>query len=363
MVITMIGVNDDGHKLKRKNRNIIVSMLDKTRTFNFLFGLYQNLVDKKLLKMSNLKNMKLKNSENSELKRKELKNVKLKNKENMPQNNYDALFEAACLYLENKEFNKALGLLYDCTKMEPENSQAWYELGCYFKEIEKNQARAEHCWLKAVKGDPEDENSFCELGNLYWDQNKTDLAEKFWKRALALDPANEASLNNLGKLLIETKRFEEARNYYFGALKKDPHLYIAHAGLARAAGLSKDAAGMSKDAAALHLKNAEQSRVKYYSPETAYNYRKIIAKIKNRGIIPVVMQYPLRSLVPLKSMLNNDPDLLFVSNEKSFKQAVLNGQEQDYFTDLFAGDFGHCTFKGHKMIAENAGKAILQRYF
>jgi len=35
----------------------------------------------------------------------------------------------------------------------------------------------------------------------------------------------------------------------------------------------------------------------------------------------------------------------------------------DYFTDMFAGDFGHCTRKGNRLLAENIANVILKEYF
>jgi hypothetical protein len=53
-------------------------------------------------------------------------------------------------------------------------------------------------------------------------------------------------------------------------------------------------------------------------------------------------------------------EILFVDNERIFQNAVARGSYQQYFVDMFAGDFGHCTPKGNRLLAENAADSILR---
>ena len=46
-----------------------------------------------------------------------------------------------------------------------------------------------------------------------------------------------------------------------------------------------------------------------------------------------------------------------------FNKAVEKEGAEEYFTDMFGGIFGHCTFKGNKLLAENIAKSILKKYF
>jgi len=104
----------------------------------------------------------------------------------------------------------------------------------------------------------------------------------------------------------------------------------------------------------------ELLRESYYNEETFGNYRRLIQIAKANKIRLVCMQYPVRSIKPLKKMLNGFNDIVYVDNEAIFKNALRTGEYQDLFLDQFAGDFGHCTPEGNKMIAENLGKAILR---
>ena len=62
-------------------------------------------------------------------------------------------------------------------------------------------------------------------------------------------------------------------------------------------------------------------------------------------------------------MLKPHGNTIFVNNENSFKEAVKAGNYNDYFTDIFGGDFGHCTTKGNNLLAGNIAKTILREVF
>jgi len=97
---------------------------------------------------------------------------------------------------------------------------------------------------------------------------------------------------------------------------------------------------------------------------TANNYQKLKAILDKRGIIYVCVQYPMRNIESLKKIFQgNDKGIIFVDNEKVFKDEVAKYGRQDYFKDTFGGDFGHCTEKGNRLLAENIAKVILKEVF
>ena len=75
------------------------------------------------------------------------------------------------------------------------------------------------------------------------------------------------------------------------------------------------------------------------------------------------MQYPMCSVEPLKKIFAGQEGIIFVDNEKVFKDALREGGYRAYFIDMFAGDFGHCTEKGNRLLAENIAKVILKNIF
>jgi lysophospholipase L1-like esterase len=71
----------------------------------------------------------------------------------------------------------------------------------------------------------------------------------------------------------------------------------------------------------------------------------------------------MRSVEPLKKIFEGKEGVFFVDNEKKFKEAVQKGRYEDYFVDIFGGDFGHCNAKGNMMLAENIANVILKEVF
>ena len=75
------------------------------------------------------------------------------------------------------------------------------------------------------------------------------------------------------------------------------------------------------------------------------------------------MQYPVRSVEPLKKIFTDKESLVFVDNEKIFKEAMARENYDTYFVDKFRDDFGHCTVKGDRLLDENAANVILREFF
>ena len=98
----------------------------------------------------------------------------------------------------------------------------------------------------------------------------------------------------------------------------------------------------------------------YYLEATRKNYQRICSELLKKDIRVICMQYPLRSIKPLKDLLEPIDGLIFVSNEDNFKSALHRNSYWDYFIDDFANDFGHCTHEGDRIIAENLAQTILE---
>ncbi|MEI6632154.1 MAG: hypothetical protein WCL25_06045, partial [bacterium] len=101
----------------------------------------------------------------------------------------------------------------------------------------------------------------------------------------------------------------------------------------------------------------------YYNPVTINNYHKLKQILDKRGIKLICVQYPVRSIQPLKKIFKDDENIIFVDNEKIFKDAIRKEGYNAYFVDKFGGDFGHCTQKGNRLLAGNIADAILKEIF
>lgn len=96
---------------------------------------------------------------------------------------------------------------------------------------------------------------------------------------------------------------------------------------------------------------------------TTQNYQNIINVIEkyNSDIKILAMQYPILPIDDLKNMLKDSQyyeKLVFISNEENFKEALKKYKTEAIFTDMFKGNFGHCTALGNTLIAENVAKTI-----
>jgi len=75
------------------------------------------------------------------------------------------------------------------------------------------------------------------------------------------------------------------------------------------------------------------------------------------------MQYPTLPIEHLKQDLKKSKyhdNLVFISNEENFEQALKTHKKEELFEDMFGGNFGHCTHYGNLLITENIIPKILK---
>jgi len=105
---------------------------------------------------------------------------------------------------------------------------------------------------------------------------------------------------------------------------------------------------------------AKESRVYI---KTKSNYIKLLEILKDRNIVPVLMQYPLRDLGSLKEMVQSaagNEGIIFVDNEKNFAEAVKAQGYDAIFSDYYAGDFGHPTPQGNRILALHLAQTLIK---
>lgn len=93
---------------------------------------------------------------------------------------------------------------------------------------------------------------------------------------------------------------------------------------------------------------------------TMVNYQKIASVLKQKQIPLVAVQYPTRDLNILKTYLADFSDTYFVDNGDVFDKAIKQYGYDALFVDSFAGDFGHGSAIGNKIIAEDVAKVIIE---
>jgi len=159
---------------------------------------------------------------------------------------------------------------------------------------------------------------------VYRKQGKLSQAEGLFKSATELNPENERLSGAMSSLYEEMGRPELAKEY---------------------------------------AEITKKLRLRSYNPGTVHNYRKLKNILDKKGIKLVCVEYPSRNVDPLKKIFGKTKGVIFVDNERIFKAAVKKAGFKEYFKDMFGGDFGHCTQKGNKLLAENIADAILREEF
>ena len=198
--------------------------------------------------------------------------------------------------------------------------------------------KAEEMFKKSLEEDPKNAEMYIEFGLFYQYQIKFDKAEDLFKKSIEINPENEKGYVSLGWLYTTQEKFDEAEEMFDKAEE-----------------MFKIEEMFEKTGSSIKVaKNISASEV------TRYHHRKLYERLNKKGIKYVAMQYPMLDIEEIKQMFNYDENIIFVSNEDSFKEALRNGKYEYYFVDNFGGIFGHATRRGDKLIADNVANVILK---
>lgn len=273
-----------------------------------------------------------------------------------------AYVELGRFYRDNLKYVEAEDLLNHAIKANPQNASAYRELAWFYAE-RGELLRAEELYRKAIEIAPQNAYNYIELGRFYYNAYQKDYAhaEACFKKAIEIDPKIDRSgaYHELGRMFRELKRHKEAEECFKKALEINPGDDKAYAGLA----VTYEEEGINGGFSDICYNKAELLRLQHYNPLTFKNYLGIKDILDKYGIKLICVQYPMRSISPLIEIFQGKRGIIFVDNEKLFKDAVKKTGYNDYFVDMFAGDFGHCTRKGNKLLVEHIADTILKESF
>ena len=241
----------------------------------------------------------------------------------MDPRNYNVYTELGCIYLYQKKTLLAVEQFKKAIEINPEKYRAYDELGRCYKEL-KQYAEAEEMYRRAIEANPRQDKFYVDLGWVCQYQGKSVQAEEAFRKAIQLNPGNDKAYASLSILYQGLNQQKTAYWYY---------------------------------------RKAEQLRLYQYYPLTRRNYLRLKEILEGQGIKLVCVQYPMRSIEPLKRIFEGQSGIIFVDNERIFKEAAKKDGFKEYFIDMFGGDFGHCTRKGNRLLAENIVNTILREYF
>ncbi len=261
------------------------------------------------------------------------------------------LYETQGRYYEaEEELKKAVAI-------NPKNNQSYFELGYVYLFQDKND-RAEECFLKAIELDSSDSWPYLRLGEIYEMKKDIRQAQRYYEKSLELDPGNMPARLELAWFYKNQGKFSQAEELLQKAIEvspEDERQYGAMEILYRETGNLK----LSRE----YGKKAEEIIRRSYRPATVKNYLRLKRILDRKGVKYMCMQYPMRSIGPLRRIFNAESGVIFVDNEGVFRKAVEKEGYNQYFCDMFSGDFGHCTAKGNRLIAKNVARVILKEYF
>jgi tetratricopeptide (TPR) repeat protein len=271
----------------------------------------------------------------------------------------DAYVGFGGFYLLQDKFFQSKNSFKKAIALNPKNDKAYVGLGRLYGKHGKF-SQSEELLSKAVELNPENDSNRNALGMIFRIQGKFQQAEDSFTKAVELNPANMRNLFQLVALLREQGKLAQSEN----ALKKASELYpndsrilVGMASLCGEMGKSELAKQYTEKA------NRLKSSAAYYAPITVHNYRKLKDILDRKGIKLVCVQYPMQDVAPLKRIFEKDDGVIFVDNERVFKEAVMRSGYKEYFRDMIAGDFGHCTQKGNELLSQNIAEVILREVF
>jgi DNA-binding transcriptional MerR regulator len=108
----------------------------------------------------------------------------------------------------------------------------WFERGCRLDTERATFAEAIEAYGRALDADPDFADAHCNLGSIYFNQDRRAAARACFERALALEPRHLEANLNLAALLEEEGRGEAALRHYKVALAVDPLGADTHVSLA-----------------------------------------------------------------------------------------------------------------------------------
>lgn len=238
-------------------------------------------------------------------------------------------------------------------RIHPEEADAFLGLALASREQNKSKyPQAEESFKKAIELDPYNAKHYLMRGFYYRDQVRNYvLAEESFKKAMDLKPENYSAYRELGRTYVTQGKFQQAEALFKEFQNKYPdndRIYQDLVQLLEKKGLSEKVVALGQEC---------------FWNVTAKNYIKMEEILNRKKIKLVCVQYPMRESASLKEIFKGKEGIIFVDNEKTFKEKVNKDNYKEYFIDEMFGDFGHCTEKGNRLLAENIAKTLLKEVF
>lgn len=131
---------------------------------------------------------------------------------------YHKMNNEALEAIDNGEINKAIGLLEEAIKLDPDASTAYNSLGYAYIEKEEYKKAIEEL-NKAIEISPDYAYAFSNLGNAYISLNDIEKAEQAYLSSIEHDSKNSYAHYGLAIIYRDANNYDEAMKHYDFAIK------------------------------------------------------------------------------------------------------------------------------------------------
>ena len=140
----------------------------------------------------------------------------------------------SALYSRAKKEDSALIMLQKCVDINPQNAEAFRNLGSYDLKTLKDSVAAEKNFKKAIALDPSTGDNYYSLARLYRKQKNKNKAIEIYTEALHNIGNNKDLFNEMGNAYFEApSQFDKAISYYNKALEIDSTLAYVYFNLGK----------------------------------------------------------------------------------------------------------------------------------
>jgi len=330
MVVAMMGINDEGIIEYEKAVGIPESgVLKNIKTYKLVKFLIKNITDITSKNDSNIG----------------------EDLDTLPKNDHEYV-EWGWNYLDQGKINEAQKMFEKAITINPRNDEGYVGLGWMLR-LQGKINEAQKMLEKGVNINPRNTYGHLSLAKVNAILSPDDPGKKLMglEKAVKINPFDSFILLELGRHYWSIGKLQQAEQAFIRSIEVDGietnEAYIELAEIYRSQGKTKQAEQMLGKVAGISTMRAD-------------NCQKLHNIINNKDIQLVAVQYPLRNIDQLKDQLPTEANVIFVDNEQVFEEAVEKKGYQEYFYDRFAGDFGHCTDEGNRLLAENIANTILR---
>lgn len=275
----------------------------------------------------------------------------------------------ATYYSDDRKYTDVIKIITAGLERFPKNEQLLLLYAQTLYNIGRG-TEAQQYYQKILRINPSSNEALTGLGILLYRLGNYDEAVKTLNESLEKNDKNTDAYVWLGLISKKNQNYSEAESYFQRALMTEP--FYPHA-LREYVNLLTDQHRDLEATKLIHKLSNSLTKF-YFADSVARNYRSLIRIAQINNIQVIAMQYPLRSVYKLLSVLSpnvmgiqstpffqiklDNYNITIIDNENTFKNALTKYTYSDLFVDRFAYDFGHATALGNRLIANNLADAI-----